>query len=255
MKKVRILSLVLALGMMMVMGSAGLAEGGERIKRGVLDIAGAEEIVERLYPGQYEVLAFPTMNEALAALKSGRVEVIQVSEIYGLILAESDDSLEYKRQDIPPASLTMLTRGRDGDLTTSLNGAIEELKESGRLDALYAQYVEGFSLDATPESPELEQLADAKTYVVGVSGDYPPFDYVSIDGNAAGYNVALMSEIAKLAGFNVKFNAVAFGSKFAALESERIDLFFLHGGLTNFEGITQTSTYIENVYMGELTRK
>ncbi|MDL2205542.1 transporter substrate-binding domain-containing protein [Eubacteriales bacterium OttesenSCG-928-N13] len=221
----------------------------------MIDVPGAAEAVEKVAPGKYEVLTFPTMNEVMAALRSGRIDAAQTYEDYANFIMKSDDGLTFTRGDAPPASLSMLTREADVELTTALNSAIETLKENGKLDELYEQYVANASPDDVPEAPEIATIDGAKTITVGVSGDFPPHDYVSVDGRPAGYNVALMGEIAQLAGFNVAFETAGFNTKFSGLVSQRIDLFFLHAGHTAFEGIIQTAAYDEEVYLGRLTLK
>lgn len=247
-------SLALVLILVLSVGGAALASG-ERTTLGVIDIAGAAEIIEGLAPGLYEVMLFPTMNETLMALKSGRVEGAQAIEDYANFLMKTDDSLQYERMDVPQSPLGMLTRAADAELTTAINDAILAMKESGTLEALHQQYVTDASPDNIPQAPAPQTFAGAREVIVGVSGDFPPHDYISAAGDPAGFNVALMQEIAALAGFNVKYETVAFGSKFAALESGRIDLFFLHAGHTSFEGIVQTEAYDEGVYVGVLTLK
>lgn len=253
MKLKRTLALVFVL--VLALGSVAVAEGNDRIVLGGIDIAGADEIIERFFPGQYEVVLFPTTNEVLIALKSGRIEAAFLTEDYASFLLQSDDTLTYEVSDMPPSLLTMLARDTDTELIAALNEAIATLKESGTLDALYETYIVSASPDNIPQTPAAVKIDGAREVIVGVSGDFPPHDYVSIAGTPAGFNVALMQEIAAIAGINVKYETVTFGSKFAALESGRIDLFFLHAGLTHFDGITQTEAYAEGIYPVFLTVK
>lgn len=251
----RILALLLATFLVtLLIGYGALAEG-EKTILGTVDIAGAEDITRKLVPGDYEFVSYPTMNEVLAALKSDRIDVAMTSEDYAVFMIKGDDSLEYERMDVPAVSLSMLTREADADLTAQINSAIEELRESGRLAELYEQYVTNASPDSIPEAPAIETIEGADTVTVGVSGDFAPHDYVTVDGKPAGYSVALMSEIAKLANFNLRFETVTFSTKFAALESRRIDLFFLHAGHTSFDGIVQTAAYDEEAYLVQLRVK
>lgn len=248
-------ALILSVLLILSLAAPAGAETGAKPVLAVGEIAGVEELMETLFPGKYEVVVYPTTNETLAALKSGRVDASIATEDYADFIMKGDDTLRFIPNDIPPASLSMLTREADTDLTAKLNDAIEALKENGTLDALYAQYVTAASPDDVPQAPVIESVQGAETVTVGISGDVPPHDYVSVDGKPSGYNVALMGEIARLAGFTVEFETIAFGTKFAALLSGRIDLFFLHAGYTSFEGIVATSAYDEDVRLGVLMLK
>ena len=239
--------------MLLVPFAACSAEQGEKTLLGIVDLADIAAVIEAINPGKYEVITFPTMSEVMAALRSGRVTVAQCTEDYARFMMKLDNSLAFTRSITQEVTLSMLARESDAELLAALNVAIETLSENGTLDALYEQYVTNASLDNVPDAPPVEVIDGAKTIVVGVSGDMPPHDYVTVDGNPAGYNVALMGEVAKLAGFNVKFMPVVLGTKFAALQSERIDLFFMHMGYTHFEGIVQTIAYADEVYLGHLS--
>lgn len=255
MKLRKLISLILAVALIAALAVVSASADETKPVLGTIDIAGVEEICEALYGDKYEVAAYPTMNEVLAALKSGRVDAAQVTEDYANYLVLTDDTLAYERTDVSPSPLTMLTRESDSELTDKINGAIVELRESGKLDELYKTYIEDASLDNIPDAPQIENIEGADTIIVGISGDFPPHDYIAVDGSPAGFNVALIGEIAKIAGLNVRFETVSFGTKFAALESNRIDLFFLHAGYTSFEGITQTEAYDDELYNGILTVK
>lgn len=67
-------------------------------------------------------------------------------------------------------------------------------------------------------------IAGAKTVRVVVTGDLPPLDYVSMDGQPAGYNVALLSELSKV--MNVNFELVT-----ADAASRAAMLIFRAGGM------------------------
>ena len=58
---------------------------------------------------------------------------------------------------------------------------------------------------------------------VGVSADYPPFEYFS-DGKIVGFDIELLEEIAKRLQLTVEFKDMNFDGIIAALQSKRIDL-------------------------------
>lgn len=63
----------------------------------------------------------------------------------------------------------------------------------------------------------------AKTYLVGTSADFPPFEYVE-NGEITGFDIDLIKEIAKLKGFEVEVRDLSFDSLIPALKSRNIDI-------------------------------
>ena len=59
---------------------------------------------------------------------------------------------------------------------------------------------------------------------VGTSADYPPFEYFNSNGEKAGFDIALMEEIAKRLGAKLEWDDMAFESLMAAVEKGEIDL-------------------------------
>ncbi len=58
---------------------------------------------------------------------------------------------------------------------------------------------------------------------VGVSADYPPFEYYSADFQLAGFDIALMEDIGEILALDVAFSDIAFGGLFDALTIHQVD--------------------------------
>ena len=71
-----------------------------------------------------------------------------------------------------------------------------------------------------------EHFDGARTIRVAITGDLPPVDFIAEDGTAAGYNVAVLSEIGKLLKVNISLLNVNAGARTAALVSGRADVVF-----------------------------
>ena len=68
-----------------------------------------------------------------------------------------------------------------------------------------------------------DSFPGAETVKIAVTGDFPPIDYVAIDGTSAGFNVALLAEIARRLKINVELVSINSGARGAALSSGRVD--------------------------------
>ncbi|MFN4189449.1 MAG: basic amino acid ABC transporter substrate-binding protein [Pseudothermotoga sp.] len=66
-------------------------------------------------------------------------------------------------------------------------------------------------------------LLFGKTITVGTSADFPPFEYIE-NGQFVGFDMDLMREVAKLAGFELKFVDMSFDSLIPALRAGQVDV-------------------------------
>jgi polar amino acid transport system substrate-binding protein len=75
-----------------------------------------------------------------------------------------------------------------------------------------------------------EPADEAKTYIVGIDAEYPPYSYLDQEGNAIGFDVDSMTWIAEQQGFEVKFQPTAWDGIIPALQAGKIDL--IYSGMT-----------------------
>jgi len=76
------------------------------------------------------------------------------------------------------------------------------------------------SINLLIKSPEVD--TKSKTLVMGVSLDYPPFEFMK-NGEPMGYDIELAHILAKELGFNLKIKDMDFNSLIPALNSGQID--------------------------------
>ena len=74
--------------------------------------------------------------------------------------------------------------------------------------------------------PEFETFDGADTIKVGVTGDLPPFDYMTEAGEPEGFNKVILAEIGKRIGKNIELVSIDSGSRAIALSSGQIDVVF-----------------------------
>jgi ABC-type amino acid transport substrate-binding protein len=189
--------------------------------------ASAEEIytffTEMLGIPIKDFICYPTVNEALLALKTGKVDTLLSMDANATFMASMDPSLylymDPRLKDYNDISFSMVVMANRSELCQELNTAIAYLKENGVLDALTVAMIKG----ALAEVPPYE--AD-KTLYVGVTGDIPPIDYVDETGTPIGFNVNLMSQIGAYLGYKIEFVQLAKNAIIAALASGKIDVVF-----------------------------
>lgn len=177
-------------------------------------------------PDNFEMKTFPSMSSLLLKLGNGSIDYIFTAHCIGEYLAAQDDKLTCV-EDMMDLHYHMATRAEDNELNAELSDAIDAMKTDGSLDKLIAQYITG--ANDTPSLTALTKKPDGETYVVGVTGDLPPMDYVASDGTPAGFNVALLNAISERTGCNFEIVQVDANARLSALSSKRIDIVFWNG--------------------------
>ncbi len=75
----------------------------------------------------------------------------------------------------------------------------------------------------TAEETHLDKIKEAGKIVVGTSADYAPFEYVDEAGTMMGFDVELMTEIAKRMGVELEWSDMPFDSLIASVQEGKID--------------------------------
>lgn len=75
----------------------------------------------------------------------------------------------------------------------------------------------------TTAANHLEAIKEAGVIKVGTSADYPPFESVDENGNKVGFDIELMTEIAKRLGVKLEWVDMPFDSLIAAVQEGKID--------------------------------
>ena len=79
----------------------------------------------------------------------------------------------------------------------------------------------------------LNSKADAKILRLGLSADYPPFEFKK-DGRVVGFDVELAEELAKDLGYSLEIQDMDFSALIPSLTSGRVD-FVMSGMAVNEE--------------------
>src|SRR5690349_3665901 len=76
---------------------------------------------------------------------------------------------------------------------------------------------------ASKAANHLESIKQAGVIKVGTSADYPPFESVDESGNKVGFDIELMTEVAKRLGIKLEWVDMPFDSLIAAVQEGKID--------------------------------
>lgn len=106
-----------------------------------------------------------------------------------------------------------------------------------------------FNLNKGVESEIVGSMTNQQTYVMGVSADYPPFEYMQA-GQIVGFDIDLARELAKELGFNLKIEEMDFSNLIPALQTGRIDFAIssMVPTLARSHNVSFSDVYYSNIY-------
>ena len=171
---------------------------------------------------------FDSLSQMQMSLQSKQIDEISTyRSVARYMLAKEprfdvlkDHSLEFVD------SFCFALREEDNELKDSLNTVIKEMQSDGTLDRLTKEYITDISTDNDPPVVELPHFDNAPTIKVAVTGDLPPFDFVSADGKPAGFNTAVLAEVGNRMSRNIEIVTIESGARAAALTSNQVDVVF-----------------------------
>ncbi|MCX6225623.1 MAG: transporter substrate-binding domain-containing protein [Bacteroidia bacterium] len=236
----RILTPVLAIVLLVLSGCVGSnmkinsfeAMGGKTI--GVVSVgaipANQAKVVARSInaePGK--IIEYNRRSDAIMAVLSGKADGITCPSFVAEYYAKRNNSLKVvEPSEKIPYKVIMVVRKEDETFRNELNRAIGTLYESGRLQSIENEWITNLPLTGEPANIGQMNSAGARKIRVGISGDFPPLDYISADGRPAGFNVAFLSEIGTQLDIKFEFVSLESAARFTALASGKIDVIFFH---------------------------
>lgn len=236
MKRIRIMFLALVI---MLSASCALASETVDTKTGSLAMMGLtpSELVEMTAehmslshdvtfdPGQQ--IFYDNLTSLLMGLNSGEVDKISILKSTAEYLLSQNqgfaiEPLEHTYTEY--YSMVVLEENRE--IYDLLNNTLIDLLQDGTVDRLVEEHITGFIYEKDPHAIEMPEFEGAPTIRVAVTGDLPPMDYVSADGTPAGFNLALLSEIAERIQTNIEIVVVENTARAIALSSGKADVIF-----------------------------
>ena len=177
---------------------------------------------------QHTTVYYDSLTSLIMALNAGDVYEIALPKPVAEYVMNVNDNVEITTiVRTMPSSLAFGFRKDDApSLRSKFNEALMSMKADGTLAILRSKYIDEPGLD-DPEPVKFEKFDNVDTTIkVAVTGDLPPIDFIAADGTPAGFNTAVIAEIAKRLKINVELVNIASGARAASLASKRSDVVF-----------------------------
>lgn len=180
---------------------------------------------ERIYKPKF----FDSLKLMQLGIESGKVEEVSIYKSVAEYIIANNDKFEIVKRDALDKieyNFHFAVRKDDEQLKNDFDKALSEMKADGTLDKFLNDYVTNVDKGQTPPKVEIPKVEGAQTIKVGITGDLPPLDLVLADNTPAGFNTAILAEIAKRLNKNIEIVQIDGGARAAALNSKVIDVVF-----------------------------
>lgn len=170
---------------------------------------------------------FNNIKEMLLALDAGQIDMISTYQCVADYMLARNDKLEILSSERNlHDSFCLAVREGDTILCNDLNKAIKSMTEDGTLANLSKKYIVDLKPGEDPPPIEIENIPDAQTIKVAITGDLPPMDMILADGKPAGFSTAVLAEISKRLGKNVELVDIDSNARASVLTSKAADVVF-----------------------------
>lgn len=168
---------------------------------------------------------YDTLVALQLGLNKGQVDEIDVPEVVGRYILTANDNCKIAAMSLMsnPLMLALGFKDTKAELRDKVNAALKAMKEDNTLALLIVKYLNGPDFIMT-KPIEFAKFDGAETIKVAVTGDLPPIDFIAPDGVPAGFNTAILAEIAKRLKVNLELVNIDTNARAAALASERADV-------------------------------
>ena len=197
-----------------------------------------------------EIIYYDSLNDMVMALNGNQIDAIDLNYSTAKYLCDRNDGLkmmldysdtenniltDFIFNSLLSFDFSLMLPKASQDLTDEISEILLVMEEDGTLDMLAETYIDG-DIGKAPVA-ELPVIEGAETLRVAVTGDLPPMDYVTPDGQPAGFNVAVLAEIGKRIGRNIELVPISTSARAMALASKQVDAVFWSRSCMAFQDV------------------
>jgi polar amino acid transport system substrate-binding protein len=181
-----------------------------------------DNLIETGMMDEADLSRYERADQAILDLKSGRIDVV-IMDYYAAaaFVQQGGVELVLEQNLLGESQAIAIPEGAD-ELKAVLDEVIQGLIDEGFVEGLIQEYLVSED-EAAIEDPVWSAIQDKGVLVVGTSADYPPFEFIDEDNEYAGFDIALMNEVADRLGLEIEWQDISFDGLIAALKAGQID--------------------------------
>ena len=194
------------------------------------------------------MLFYDTLTLMQLALNSGEIDVFTAPEFVGEYMLRNNPEYKLRGFIIGKTSIALAFGFLEEkkELRDRFNKVLWAMGDDGTNGIIARDFISGPKA-ANPEAVEFEKFEGAETVKIAVTGDMPPLDYVDASGKPAGFNTAIIAEIARRLKINIELVNVETGARAIALKSGRADAVFWFQTFMGYENFKDQPDIPEGV--------
>lgn len=177
--------------------------------------------------GEVTFAFYDSLTTLQMALNKGEIDEIALPEPVAEYMMNTNSDYDVAAITLKdPVYLSFgFRKSDDPEMRDKFNEALLSMKADGTLAIIVSKFITEPGTD-TPEPINFIHYNNAEMVKVAVTGDVPPIDYVSPDGKAEGFNIAILAEICRRLHINVELVNIDSAARAASLASGRSDIVF-----------------------------
>ena len=160
-------------------------------------------------------------NEAVMALKQGKIDCVVIDSEPAKKFVEKNDDLEIVEDIFDKEEYAICLSKDNADLTKEFNEALKELKDDGTLDSIRDNYI-GDDAGKTPYETPKDVDHSKGTLVMATNAEFEPYEYHEGDG-IVGIDVDLSRAICDKMGYDLEILDMEFDSILPSIAAGKAD--------------------------------
>lgn len=176
--------------------------------------------IQEFYPDA-KISSFDDIMDAVAALKSGKVDYVITAYTTALRVARSNPSLQVLPEEYVQEPAVIGIQKSKTELLKSINRVLGQFKKDGTLDEIIQRWVKDD--DSPYETVEIPKIQDGPLLRVAIAANREPMCFIS-NNKIVGLDCELIERIAYELGMKVEYSDMKFSALITAIEAGKADI-------------------------------
>ncbi|MBE5785470.1 MAG: transporter substrate-binding domain-containing protein [Clostridiales bacterium] len=175
--------------------------------------------------GETTVERYTKTNDAVQALKQGKLDCIILDEQPANYYAAANEDLKVIAGDFDPEDYAIAVAKENTELLDQINSALATLKENGTLDNIIANYIGEDDVQGT--MPYVSSNTDYSNgqLVMVTEATFPPYEYYEGgDGKIVGIDIDMAQAIADILKMELVVQDIAFDTIVTSVQTGKADI-------------------------------
>ncbi len=177
-------------------------------------------------------------NDAVQALKQGKVDCVIIDEQPAKAFVAKNDDLTILEEDFALEEYAIVISKENKQLTEQINAVIAQLKEELVLDQIVANYIGDDTKGTCPYESPADVDRSNGTLVMATNAAFEPYEYYD-NNEIVGIDADLAQAICDKLGYELKIEDMEFDSIINAVQSGKADI--------GVAGMTVTEDRLESI--------